>query len=189
MPIREDLLKPLPGEEEEALTRKTALWAVMDVVGDGDVLLVAADGDRETGCLGEMLITYLEVRGASGLIVDGCIRDWPQVQALDLPVWTTGLTPNHARQGTKFPWAYNVPVACGGVFVHPGDIVVADDDGAVIIPRAMAGEVAAGAREKERTEEFSRQRLRGGGQLQTYYPLDEAGRSEFEQWRAGSSRS
>ena len=134
-----------------------------------------------------MLITYLKGRGGVGLVVDGCIRDWPQVRSIGLPLWTVGVTPHYASQGTLFPWAYNVPVAVSRVLALPGDIVIADDDGAVIVPRKMAADLATATVAHEEWEEFSRIKLAQGGSIGTYYPLNEQGRREYEQWRAERS--
>ena len=95
-----------------------------------------------------------------------------------------GATPHYASQASLFPWAYNVPVAVSRVLAMPGDIVIADDDGAVIVPRKMAGDLAVGTTAHEEWEEFSRLRLAEGGSISTYYPLSEEGQREYEQWRA-----
>jgi regulator of RNase E activity RraA len=184
MPRREDIIWNLAsGAEEEHVEKHSALWAVFEAVQPGDVLAVEAYGDLYTGCMGEMLITYFKGRGGAGIVVDGCIRDWPHVQSIGVPLWTVGFTPNYASQATLFPWAYNVPVALNRVLVMPGDIMIADDDGAVVVPAAMAEMIIERTREHEDWEDFSRQRLAEGGSIRTYYPLDEAGRREYEAWR------
>lgn len=184
MPRREDLVWGLAsGAAEEHVEKHTALWAVFETVEPGDVLAVQAFGDAYTGCMGEMLITYFKGRGGAGIVVDGCIRDWPQVREIGTPLWTRGFTPNFASQGSLFPWAYNVPVALSGVLVMPGDIMIADDDGAVLVPQGMAAMVLAQTREHEDWEEFSRIKLAQGGSIRRYYPLDEVGQAEYEAWR------
>jgi regulator of RNase E activity RraA len=130
-----------------------------------------------------MLITYCKGRGGLGVVVDGCIRDWPKVRELGLPVWTCGVTPNYASQAGLYPWAYNVPIACGGVLVLPGDIIIADDDGAVLVPAGLALEVLQITLDHEDWEAFSRIKLAEGGALRTYYPLSAEGRAEYEVWR------
>ena len=105
---------------------------MLEVVGRGDVLVVQAFGDPYTGCMGDMLVTNFKGRGGAGIVVDGCIRDWPRVQMLGVPVWTRGFMPNYASQSTLYPRANNVPSACSRVLVLPGDIIIADDDGAVV---------------------------------------------------------
>lgn len=180
MPQREDIAS---GITQEYAERSSALWHVLDSVEAGDVLLIAAGGDPYTGCLGEMLVTYLGGRGGVGAVVDGCIRDWPRVREIGMPIWAGGVTPNYASQAGLFPWAYNVPVAVGGVLALPGDIVIADDDGAVVVPRQLAPLVLKTTLEHEDWERFSRERLAAGGSIWTYYPLSEAGQREYEAWK------
>jgi len=99
MPRREDVVWNLAsGAAEEHVEKHSALWAVFETVQPGDILAVQANGDMHTGCMGEMLITYFKGRGGAGIVVDGCIRDWPAVQKLDVPLWTRGFTPKQARQ-------------------------------------------------------------------------------------------
>jgi regulator of RNase E activity RraA len=180
MPQREDIAS---GASQEYAERSSALWHVLDTVEAGDVLAIQAFGDARTGCLGEMLITYFHGRGGIGIVVDGAIRDWPKVQQIDVALWTTGFTPNYASQSGLFPWAYNVPIACGGVLVLPGDIIIADDDGAVLIPTRLAPFILQQTLDHEDWESFSRQKLAEGGSIWTYYPLSDEGRAEYERWR------
>ena len=182
MPQREDIAS---GMSQEYVERHTALWAVLDSAQPGDVLVVDARGATHTGCLGEMLVRYFAARGGAGIVVDGMIRDTPKLRDLDLPIWTRGATPHYASQSELFPWAYDVPVAVGGVLALPGDIVVADDDGAVIVPRACADELVEKAQTHEDWEVFSRMRIAQGGALSKYYPLDDDAAAEYEQWRNG----
>ncbi len=85
-----------------------------------------------------MMSTYFKGRGGAGMIIDGCLRDYPNLKKLDLPLWLRGWTPNFHTQTGLMPFAVNVPIACGGVTVMPRDIIVADDDGAVVLPMALA---------------------------------------------------
>jgi len=183
MPKREDVMAGIAlNVPEEQLEKATALWAVFETVAPGDVLAVQAYGDMNTGCMGEMLITYFKGRGGAGIVVDGCIRDWPRVQEIGTPLWTAGFTPNYASQGPYLPWAYNVPVALNRVLAIPGDIMIADDDGAVVVPAAMADMVAEHTIRHEDWEEFSRMKLAEGGSLKRYYPLDDTGQAKYETW-------
>jgi regulator of RNase E activity RraA len=181
MPQRDDVAS---GVAQEHVEKFSALWAVFESVQPGDVLAVQAFGDPYTGCMGEMLITYFKGRGGVGIVVDGCIRDWPHVQEIGTPVWTRGFTPNYASQTHLFPWAYNVPIACSQVLVLPGDIIIADDDGAVVVPTQLAPLVLERTIEHEDWEVFSRMKLAEGGSLKKYYPLSEEGQREYEAWRA-----
>lgn len=180
LPKREDQMTGLGEGQTE---KRSALWEVLEHVAPGDVIVVDARGDLRTGCFGEMLLTYFQAQGGSGVVVDGCIRDYPQVREFDLPLWTRGFTSNSAGQTNLWPWDFNVPIGCAGVLVLPGDIIVADDDGAVVVPVRLAPEVAKEATEHEEWEVFSRLRLQQGGALSKYYPLSEEGRREYEEWR------
>jgi regulator of RNase E activity RraA len=180
MPQREDVAS---GVAQEHVEKVSALWSVFETVQPGDVLCVQAFGDAYTGCMGEMLITYFKGRGGVGIVVDGCIRDWPRVQELGVPLWTCGFTPNYASQASLFPWAYNVPIACSRVLVLPGDIIIADDDGAVLVPQKLAPVVIEHTVEHEEWEVFSRIKLAEGGALKKYYPLNDEGWAEYEAWK------
>lgn len=180
MPQREDFGLGVGQEEVE---KKTAIWAVLDAVRPGDVLTMQAFGDPYTGCMGEILATYFKKRGGQGMVVDGYVRDWPRLQELDIPIWAHGTTPNFGTQAGLIPWGYEVPIACGTVLVLPGDIIIADDDGAVLVPARVARTVAEKAAEVQEAEHFSKMRLAEGGKLTRYYPLDEAGVREFEEWK------
>src|SRR4051812_28335090 len=180
MPQREDVAS---GMAQEHVEKVSALWAVFDTVQPGDILAVQAFGDAYTGCMGEMLITYFKGRGGIGIVVDGCIRDWPHVREMNVPLWTRGFTPNYASQASLFPWAYNVPIACSTVLVLPGDIMIADDDGAVLVPAQMAPLLLEHASAHEDWEVFSRIKLAEGGSLAKYYPLNDEGWVEYEEWR------
>lgn len=182
MPQREDVAS---GVSQEYVERTTALWAVLETIQPGDVLVVQAYGSSYTGCLGDMLVRYFKRRGGAGIVVDGRIRDAGRVRELGVPVWCTGTTPHYASQSELFPWAYDVPVAVGGTLCLPGDLVVADDDGAVVVPRRRAGEVTRRAGDHESWEVFSRMRIDQGATLSDYYPLTADSRAEYEAWLAG----
>ena len=107
-------------------------------------MVVDARGDMTAGVFGEMMLTYFKGRGGAGMVIDGCLRDYPNLKRLDLPLWLRGWTPNFHTQTGLMPFAVNVPIACGGVTVIPGDIIVADDDGAVVLPVALAAKVIEG---------------------------------------------
>ncbi len=186
MPQREDIASGLGQEQTE---KRSALWAVFESVQPGDVLCIQAFGDPYTGCVGEMLTTYFGGRGGAGLVVDGCIRDWPQIRKLEVPLWTRGFTPNYASQSRLFPFAFNVPVACSQVTILPGDVIIADDDGAVMIPQQMIRDVLDHTVQHEEWEVFSRLKLQEGGDLSVYYPLSEQGWQEYEVWRQSRETS
>jgi regulator of RNase E activity RraA len=130
-----------------------------------------------------MMLTYCMGKGGVGVIVDGCIRDYPDAKNLGIGLWLRGTTPNYHTQTDIYPFAVNVPIACGNVLVMPGDIIVADDDGCVVVPVKMAPALAAKVGEHHEWEEFSKLRLSQGGDLRKYYPLRADAEAEYKQWR------
>ena len=178
MPKREDVWQETEYSDPEKHLHRHVLYHARP----GDVVVVDARGDMRSGVFGEMMLTYFKAKGGIGVVVDGCIRDSGSAKKLGLGLWLRGVTPNFHTQTALFPFAYNVPIACGGVLVFPGDIIIADDDGAVVVPAHLAEEVLRRAKEHEEWEEFSRMKLREGGDLRKYYPLTEEARREFEEW-------
>jgi regulator of RNase E activity RraA len=149
----------------------------------GDVVVVDARGEMSCGVFGEMMMTFFKGRGGAGVVIDGCVRDIAEIRKLGLGLWLRGATPNFHTQTVQFPAAINVPIACGGALVVPGDIIVADDDGVVVVPIAAAPQLVKKAGEHVEWEEFSRLRLSQGGDLRKYYPLNEEARAEYETWK------
>jgi regulator of RNase E activity RraA len=180
MPKREDLY----GESEYAEPEKQLHRHVLYHTQPGDIVVVDARGDLHSGVFGEMMLTFFKGRGGAGLVIDGVLRDWPNVKDLGLGLWIRGLSPNFHTQTDLMPFAVNGPIACGGVLVMPGDIIVADDDGAVCVPVALAQKVIEQAHHHHEWEDFSRERLAAGGDLRRYYPLSDAARPEYEAWKA-----
>ncbi|MFB6816037.1 ribonuclease activity regulator RraA [Streptomyces sp. NPDC056347] len=176
LPQREDVFN---GAEQEDIERKTALWGVLESIRPGDVLVVSAFGSHFTGCLGDMLVRYFKLRGGAGIVVDGRVRDAARIRALGVPVWCTGVTPHYASQTDLFPSAFNVPVGVGGSLVTPGDLIVADEDGAVVVPQQNAIPLAEDSLLHQDREEFARRRLDEGGRLSDYYPLTGEGLTEY----------
>jgi len=179
MPKREDLYPEAEYVEPERQLHRHALYHAQA----GDIVVVDARADLNSGVFGEMMMTYFRGRGGLGVVIDGCIRDSAEIKKLGLGLWLRGVTPNFHTQTNIFPFAVNVPVACGGVTVVPGDIIIADDDGAVVVPIKLAPQLAAKASEHVEWEEFSRLKLSEGGDLRKYYPLSDEARAEYEAWR------
>jgi regulator of RNase E activity RraA len=183
MPKREDLYPDAEYVNPEAQLHRHVLYHARK----GDVVVVDARGDMTSGVFGEMMMTYFRGRGGVGVVIDGCIRDSAEIKKLGLGLWLRGVTPNFHTQTNIFPFAVNVPIACGGVTVMPGDVVVADDDGAVVVPIGLAPQLAQKASEHREWEEFSRLKLSQGGDLRKYYPLSDEARAEYEAWRKAQS--
>jgi regulator of RNase E activity RraA len=150
---------------------------------EGDVVVVDARGELSSGVFGEMMMTFFKGRGGAGVVIDGCLRDINEIRKLGLGLWIKGATPNFHTQTVQFPAAINIPIACGGALVVPGDIIVADDDGVVVVPAVAAPQLVKKAGEHVEWEEFSRLRLSQGGDLRKYYPLTEEARAEYEAWK------
>jgi len=179
MPLREDQYD----EDEYSDPEKQLHRHVLYHTQPGDIVVVDARGDMASGIFGEMMLTYFKGAGGAGVVIDGCIRDYPKAKELDLGLWIKGTTPNYHTQISIFPFAVNTPIACGERLVMPGDIIVADDDGVVVVPVQLAPELLKISQEHAEWEEFSRMRLEQGGDLRKYYPLREDARAEYEAWR------
>jgi len=179
MPKREDLYGVGEYEDRERQLHRRVLYKTQP----GDIVVVDARSDMASGIFGEMMLTYFMGKGGIGVVIDGCIRDYPHAKTLDLGYWLRGVTPNYHTQTNIIPFAANVPIACGGVLVMPGDIIVADDDGAVVVPIKLAPELAKKAGDHAEWEEFTRMRLAQGGELIKYYPLSDEAQPEYEAWR------
>ncbi len=180
MPKREDLY----GEDEYAQPEMQLHRHVLYHTQPGDIVVVDARGDMRSGIFGEMMLTYFKGRGGAGVVIDGCLRDFKNAKTIDLGYWIRGVTPNFHTQTDLMPFAVNGPIACGGVLVMPGDIIVADDDGAVVVPVKLAQAVIEGAHKHHEWEDFSKERLMAGGDLRRYYPLHDDARPEYEAWLA-----
>lgn len=179
MPLREDQYNAKEYTNPEAQLHRHVLYHAQP----GDFVVVDARGDMGSGVFGEMMLTYFHGKGGAGIVIDGCIRDFPKAKDLGLGMWLKGTTPNYHTQVAIFPYAVNVPVAVCDRLVMPGDIIVADDDGAAVVPIKLAPELLAHASEHAEWEEFARLRLSQGGDLRKYYPLTDAARPEYEAWK------
>lgn len=179
LPQRPDLFSEGEYSDPETQLHRHVLYQVEE----GDVVVVDARGDMSSGVFGDMMSTYFKGRGGAGIVIDGVMRDRPNVEKLDLSLWLRGWTPNYHVQTSIYPNAVNVPIACGGVTVMPGDIIMADDDGVVVLPPSMAAKVIEDAQKHHEWEVFSREKLMEGASLQRYYPLHPDAESEYAEWK------
>jgi regulator of RNase E activity RraA len=155
----------------------------VEAIGEGQVLVIDARQDVRSASFGEILATRISVRGAAGLVTDGCLRDAPAFQKIEIPSYSRGA---HATTSSvlHFPVEMNVTIGCAGVLVEPYDVIVGDAEGVVVIPREIANEVAEGAIEQETLEAFSLERVRNGESIVDVYPLAPHRRAEYQAWLA-----
>jgi 4-hydroxy-4-methyl-2-oxoglutarate aldolase len=145
------------------------IHASIEVCQPGDVLVVAPTSECTDGYFGELLGVSCQAHGIAGLIIDAGVRDTAELAALNFPVWSKAVS----SQGTvkNVPGDVNIPVVCAGVLVNPGDVIVADADGVVVVAREAAGQVAKASQERIAKEEKSRERLRNGELGLDFYGL------------------
>ncbi len=169
-----------------ALNGRTAQKQVVETVRPGDVVVMEARGVPDAGTIGDIFAARVKALGGTGVITDGAIRDTPAVTALGLPVYYQS---SHAATYGRHHMPYSVDdsITCAGVFVQPGDIVVGDAEGAVVIPHALVAEVAAAAVAQEDVEEFAIERVAAGESTDDLFPLATERRPEYEAWKAGRS--
>jgi regulator of RNase E activity RraA len=149
-------------------------------VGPRDVLVIDARGDERAGTMGNILAARLQVRAAAGVVTDGCFRDSPAIARMTLPAYARSA---HAatNKTVHHPIDYQVPIGCAGVSVYPGDVLVGDDEGVVVIPRHLAAQIAELAADQEHREQFLLEKIRGGATMAGTYPPDERTQAEYEQ--------
>ena len=162
-------LRPVWAGGEAAGTAVTVLaqpgdnWMIHVAVEQcrpGDLLVVGCTADNTDGMFGDLLATSLQARGVAGLVIDAGCRDVKSLRAMGFPVWSKAVSAKGTVKATL--GAVNVAVVCAGVNVHPGDAVVADDDGVVVVARKDAGDVAAKAEKRHADEEGKRRQLAAG---------------------------
>jgi len=175
VPAREDLATPA------SWAAPISTRAAIEAMPAGCLVVVDAMGSGEAGIFGDILCARMVQRGVAGLVTDGAVRDLAGVLATGLPVWSQGsVAPPSVAALTFVGWQQ--PVGCGGVAVFPNDVVVADDDGAVLIPAALLDEVVSAAVEQERLEGWIMGQVQAGQALPGLYPPNETNRAAYEAW-------
>ncbi|WP_157247236.1 fumarylacetoacetate hydrolase family protein [Nonomuraea typhae] len=175
LPLREDIFTEMGGG-------MNAQKRTIEEILPGEVLVIEARGDHGAGTLGDILAQRALRRGAAGVVTDGGLRDSPSFAGLDLPAYYA--VPHAAVLGRRHvPAVSQVPVACGGVLVMPGDVLVGDAEGVVVVPYAMAADVAADAARQEDEERFILQRVAEGASIDGLYPMNPAWRQAYRAWR------
>jgi 4-hydroxy-4-methyl-2-oxoglutarate aldolase len=153
----------IAGSAVTALCHPGDNWMIhvaVEVLRPGDVLIVACSSESTDGAFGELLATSLKTRGARGVVLDMGCRDAHEITEMQFPLWSRAISAKGTVKATI--GSVNVPVVCAGVQVHPGDVVVADDDGVVMVARVDAEAVAKAGEAREKKEAASRARLEKG---------------------------
>ena len=176
VPAREDLATPA------AWASPTSTRAAIEAMPDGVVAVVDAIGCLDAGIMGDILCARMVKRGVAGLVTDGVVRDIDGVLGTALPTWCRGVAAPPAVAALTFV-GWQQPVGCGGVAVFPDDLVVADNDGAVVIPAALAAAVAAEAAEQERAEAWIMRQVQAGAALPGLYPMNDATAARYNDER------
>lgn len=176
IPAREDL------NAGEVDNLKDAQRVAIEQLGPGQVFVIDARGDTRAGTMGAILATRLQQRGAGGIVTDGAYRDSPVIADLGLPAYAAAMNA-HANKTVHYPSEFQVPIACGGVAVFPGDWLVGDSEGVVVVPAHLAATVAREALEQEEKEDFIVAKIRSGASIVGAYPPDTQTLAEFAEWK------
>jgi 5-oxopent-3-ene-1,2,5-tricarboxylate decarboxylase / 2-hydroxyhepta-2,4-diene-1,7-dioate isomerase len=174
LPLRED-------QRPVLMAGVNAQRRAIEEAGPDDVLVIDARGVPDAGTIGDILAARLQQRGAAGVVTDGAVRDPAAIADLGLPCYHQAI--HSATFGRRhIPYEVNRPVACAGVLVMPGDIMIGDSSGCAVIPAALAADVARAAHEQEREELWAAERVRQGESTLDTFPLPAHRRAEFDAW-------
>lgn len=153
-----------------------------DDVGAGEVLVIEARGETGSATLGDVLALRAHARGAAGIVTDGGVRDADAVAEAGIPVYALGAHP--AVLGRKHvPWDADLTIACGGTAVQPGDVLVGDADGVVVIPRALVDEVTDAALAQEDEDAWIAEQVKAGHPVRGLFPMNAEWRARYDAWR------
>ena len=179
VPAREDLW------DEAVLDSPTnPTKALIETMPPGGVLVIDMGGSMSGGALGDILVARLVARGVAGVVADGAMRDAGPLAAMSLPMFCRGFTAPPSFCGI-LAVQRDVPIGCGGVLVRPGDVVVADEDGPIVVPAHLADDLAQTGAEQERMEAWIKARVEAGASTRGLYPPDDAAMAEY---RAAAAR-
>jgi regulator of RNase E activity RraA len=173
IPAREDLATPA------SWNSPTSTRAAIEQMPAGCVAVVDAHGVKDAGFWGDILCARMAMRGVAALVSDGVVRDLAGVLSTGLPVWASGTAAPPSVAGLTFV-DWQQPIGCGGVAIFPDDVIVADGDGAVVIPAALVGEVATLAVDQEHLEDWIMGEIKGGAALPGLYPANAENLARYE---------
>lgn len=180
VPMREDLSQGAILSDPDYPPRKA-----IEAIPAGHVLVVDCRGDIRAGVLGDILALRLQVRGVAAVVTDGPMRDVRELREMELPIYCNGAAAPPTLT-VHFGADLNCPIGCGGTTVMPGDIMVGDEDGVIVVPRSLADEVARDSREQEDLEIYLKQQIAEGRSTIGVYPASEA---TIEAYKASRRRS
>lgn len=181
VPMREDLATPA------SWANPISTRAAIEAMPEGCVAVVDAMGVTDAGIFGDILCARMARRGVAALVTDGVVRDLAGVRATGLPVWCQGTAAPASVAGLTFV-GWQQPIGCGGVAVFPDDVVVLDDDGAVLVPQALLDDVVEAAVEQERLEGWIMREVEAGTPLPGLYPPNDEAKARYEAWKLRQPR-
>ena len=181
VPVREDLATP------ESWAKPISTRGAIEEMPEGCIAVADAMGIASAGIFGDILTMRMMKRNVTALVTDGVVRDKAGVVASKLPVWCAGVAAPASVNGLTFV-GWQEPIGCGGVAVMPNDVIVADGDGAVVVPAALLDEVLESALEQERLEGWIMREVEAGVPLPGLYPSNEATKARYEAWRSTQPR-
>jgi regulator of RNase E activity RraA len=176
VPAREDLATP------ESWASPISTRAAIEAMPAGVIAVVDAMGVKDAGIFGDILCARMAKRAVTALVTDGVVRDAAGVLGTGLPIWCAGVAAPASVAGLTFV-GWQEPIACGGVAVFPNDVIVADQDGAVVIPQALLEPVTAAAIEQERMEAWIMQEVEKGVPLPGLYPMNAETKARYDAWK------
>src|ERR1700723_3334885 len=176
VPAREDLATP------ESWSSPISTRAAIEAMPPGCIAVVDAMGITDAGIFGDILCARMKLRGVAALVTDGVVRDVAGVLDTGLPVWCKGAAAPPSVAGLTFV-NWQEPIGCGGVAVFPDDVIVVDEDGAVVIPRALLNEVVEAAAEQEKLEAWIMDEVKAGTPLPGLYPPNAETKARYEAFR------
>ena len=180
VPAREDLATPA------SWGSPISTRAAIEAMPAGCIAVVGAMGTTDAGIFGDILCARMARRGVAALVSDGVVRDITGVLGTGLPVWCQGTAAPPSVAGLTFV-GWQEPIDCGGVAVFPNDVIVVDQDGAVLIPAALLDDVIEAATEQERLENWIMSQVEEGSALPGLYPPNEENRRKYEAWKASGA--
>ena len=175
VPAREDLATP------DSWSSPISTRAAIEAMPEGCITVVDAMGVTDAGIFGDILCARMAKKGVAGLVTDGVVRDLAGVLGTGLPVWCQGAAAPASVTGLTFV-NWQEPIGCGGVAVFPDDVIMVDDDGAVVISQKLVADVAAVAADQERMEEWIMTQVNDGAPLPGLYPPNAENKARYEAW-------